>query len=34
MGKSYRQPLSELDPMLQVQALEAKEAKAALGKEE
>ncbi|OJT04856.1 Delta(7)-sterol 5(6)-desaturase [Trametes pubescens] len=34
MGKSYRQPLSELDPMLQVQAAEAKSAKAALGKEE
>ena len=34
MGNSYRQPKSELDPMLEVKALEAKKQKAALGKEQ
>ncbi len=34
MGNSYRQPLSELDPLLEVQAAEAKKEKAALGKEQ
>ncbi|KAI0635735.1 hypothetical protein C8Q77DRAFT_1155502 [Trametes polyzona] len=34
MGNSYRQPLSELDPMLEVKAAEAKAAKEALGKEQ
>ncbi|KAI0768137.1 hypothetical protein BD413DRAFT_566988 [Trametes elegans] len=34
MGKSYRQPLSELDPLHEVKAAEAAKAKAAIGKEE
>jgi len=34
MGKSYRQPKSELDPLLEVRAAEAKKAKEALGKEQ
>ncbi|KAI9000510.1 hypothetical protein BD414DRAFT_471855 [Trametes punicea] len=34
MSNSYRQPLSELDPLLEVKAAEAKKTKAALGKEQ
>ncbi|KAI0661559.1 hypothetical protein C8Q70DRAFT_1043533 [Cubamyces menziesii] len=34
MGDSYRQPQSELDPLLEVKAAEAKKAKVALGKEQ
>ena len=34
MGKSYRQPAAELDPLLEVKAAESKKAKAALGKEQ
>ncbi|KAM5530092.1 hypothetical protein V8D89_016233 [Ganoderma adspersum] len=34
MGNSYRQPLSELDPLLEVQAAENKKQKVALGKEQ
>ncbi|TFK93979.1 hypothetical protein K466DRAFT_572175 [Polyporus arcularius HHB13444] len=34
MGNSYRQPLSELDPMLDVKAAEAQKQKAALGKDQ
>ncbi|CDO75791.1 hypothetical protein BN946_scf184934.g6 [Trametes cinnabarina] len=34
MGKSYRQPAAELDPLLEVKAVEAKKAKTALGKEQ
>ncbi|KAI0649331.1 hypothetical protein C8Q79DRAFT_507191 [Trametes meyenii] len=34
MGKSYRQPLSELDPMNEIRAAEAKKAKEALGKDQ
>ncbi|KAI0787858.1 hypothetical protein C8Q74DRAFT_1315639 [Fomes fomentarius] len=34
MGNSYRQPLSELDPLLEVKAAEAKKQKEALGKEQ
>ncbi|KAI0360057.1 hypothetical protein OH77DRAFT_1394119 [Trametes cingulata] len=33
MGKSYRQPQAELDPMLEVKAVEAQKAKSALGKD-
>ena len=32
-GGSYRQPLSELDPMLEVQKLEAEKKKQAMGKD-
>ncbi|TBU49813.1 hypothetical protein BD309DRAFT_1070507 [Dichomitus squalens] len=34
MGNSYRQPRSDLDPLLEVTAAEAKKQKAALGKEQ
>ena len=34
MGNSYRQPASDLDPLLEVKALEAKQQKEALGKEQ
>ena len=34
MDNSYRQPASELDPMLEIKAQEAKKQKAALGKEQ
>lgn len=34
MGKSYRQPKAEYDPMATVKALEAQRAKQALGKDE
>ena len=34
MGNSYRQPARELDPLLEVKALEAQKQKAALGKEQ
>ena len=34
MGNSYRQPARELDPLLEVKALEAQKQKAALGKDQ
>jgi len=34
LGKSYRQPMAELDPLLEVKALEAKKQKESQGKQE